>query len=445
MPTGLHENTIVAGRYRLNRVIGRGGMGSVWHATNLGLDVACAVKFIDPEMVHIPEAKQRFEREAKAAAQIRSPNVVNILEHGMHDGVPFIAMELLDGEDLGKRINRVLKMPPREVASIVTQVCRALQRAHALEIIHRDLKPDNIFLVRDDDREIAKVLDFGIAKRTSATLGEGDGTKTGAMLGTPYYMSPEQAQGVKTIDYRSDLWSVAVITFRCITGVLPFRSEALGDLLLKLIVAPLPVPSKMTVGVPPAFDAWWARAADRDPAKRFQSAKELAESLVLALGVSQWIEAEDRASRSSMGRMRHSPMPSMSSSVHADGDRSNTGSPLARSYAQHAPVVPKKESSNGFSGFVLGLLAAAAIAGGVYLLQGRVTFEWDRPVRAVSVESAEPDASVSASAVPSASASSAPRAKRRLLPKAAPRPATPSTDSVEPSDAGPEDRVPNTR
>ncbi len=437
MPAALHENTIVAGRYRLNRVIGRGGMGSVWHATNLGLDVPCAVKFIDAQMVHLPEVTQRFEREAKAAAQIRSPNVVNILEHGVHDGLPFIAMELLDGEDLGKRINRVLKMPPREVASIVTQVCRALSRAHALEIVHRDLKPDNIFLVRDDDREIAKVLDFGIAKRTSVTLGEGEQTKAGAMLGTPYYMSPEQAQGLR-IDYRSDLWSVAVIAFRCITGVLPFRSEALGDLLVKIIVHPLPVPSKTTVGVPPAFDAWWARAAERDPARRFQSAKELAESLVLALGVSQWIEAEDRASRSS-GRTPHAPMPSMSSS-RGEREAEHTGSPISRTHGRAAAEAAKRESSNGFSGFVLGLLAAAAIAGGVFLLRGNVTFEWDRPARAVSVESAEPDASASAAVVPSASASSVPRAKRRLLPgprpTPAPKPAPASVDPASPSDAG---------
>ena len=132
MASGLHENTVIAGRYRLNRVIGRGAMGSVWHANDVALDVACAVKFIDPNLVHIPEATQRFEREAKAAAQIRSPHVVNILEHGMHEGIPFIAMELLEGEDLGKRLDRVLKMSPREVASIITQVCRALSRAHAL-------------------------------------------------------------------------------------------------------------------------------------------------------------------------------------------------------------------------------------------------------------------------------------------------------------------------
>jgi len=142
----------------------------------------------------------------------------------MHEGIPFIAMELLEGEDLGKRLDRGAQdVSARGRFDHHAGLPRA-SRAHALEIVHRDLKPDNIFLVRDDDREIAKVLDFGIAKRTSLALDQADATRAGAMLGTPNYMSPEQAQGVKTVDYRSDLWSIAVITFRCITGY--FRSEA---------------------------------------------------------------------------------------------------------------------------------------------------------------------------------------------------------------------------
>src|SRR4030081_3888762 len=162
----LVENLVVAGRFRLNRLIGRGGMGSVWQATHLGLDIPCAVKFIEGEYSGMAEAQARFEREAKAAAQLRSPHVVQILDHGVCEGTPYIAMELLDGEDLGKRLTRVGRLPAPELLQIVTQVCRALLRAHSLGIVHRDLKPDNIFIVHDDDREIAKVLDFGIAKAT---------------------------------------------------------------------------------------------------------------------------------------------------------------------------------------------------------------------------------------------------------------------------------------
>jgi len=296
----LEANQVVAGKFRLNRMIGRGGMGSVWHATHIGLDTECAVKFIEGEFAALPEAHQRFEREAKAAAQLRSPHVVQIMDNGVWEGRPYIAMELLDGEDLRKRL-ATGKMAPTEVSSILTQVCRALAKAHALGIVHRDIKPDNIFLVRDDDREIAKVLDFGIAKR-SDTL-DGSNTRTGAMLGTPYYMSPEQAQGVKSVDHRSDLWSLAVIAYQAIVGQLPFQSEALGDLLVKIIVQPAPTPS-MVAQVPPGFDAWWAKAIQRDPAQRFQSAKDFAESLTLAVGASQLTDVIDgRLLRSQIAAM----------------------------------------------------------------------------------------------------------------------------------------------
>ena len=293
MSIQLAANLVVAERFRLNQLLGRGGMGSVWHASHLGLDIPCAVKFIEGEYAQLPEAQQRFEREAKAAAQLRSPHVVQILDHGVWQGTPYIAMELLDGEDLGKRLTRVGRLPSNELNTVITQVCRALTKAHGLNVVHRDLKPDNIFLVKDDDREIAKVLDFGIAKANTNAL-EGSNTKTGAMLGTPYYMSPEQAQGTKSVDYRSDLWSLAVIVFQAVTGRLPFESEALGDLLVKIIVNPIPVPSQVAADVPVAFDRWWAKAAARDPAQRFQSAKELGDSLGLVWGISQMTDVMDR-------------------------------------------------------------------------------------------------------------------------------------------------------
>jgi serine/threonine-protein kinase len=293
MPIQLGPNVTIADRFRLNRQLGRGGMGSVWHATHLGLDTPCAVKFIEGENATLPEAQARFEREAKAAAQLRSPHVVQIFDHGVWQGTPYIAMELLDGEDLGKRLIRVGRLSPAEAVKIVSQVCRALTKAHSVGIVHRDLKPDNIFLVRDDDREIAKVLDFGIAKAKGSGI-DGSNTKTGAMLGTPYYMSPEQAQGTKAVDHRSDLWSLAVIVFQALTGKLPFESEALGDLLVKIIVTPVPVPSQMAGGLPASFDGWWAKASQRDPGMRFQTAKELADSLSLVFGQSQGTDMMER-------------------------------------------------------------------------------------------------------------------------------------------------------
>jgi serine/threonine-protein kinase len=292
---GLAENMVVADRFRLVRMIGRGGMGSVWEAADLRLSTTCAVKFIEGELARLSEAHSRFQREAQAAAQLRSPNVVQIFDHGVWEGHPYIAMELLDGEDLGKRLaGSGGQLEPADVNFVVQHVCRALTRAHQAGFVHRDLKPDNIFVVRDDDRDIVKILDFGVAKSTAHSI-EGSNTKTGAMLGTPYYMSPEQAQGTKSVDGRSDLWSLAVIVFQCLTGRLPFESEALGDLLVKIIVAPIPIPSQYHHAVPLGFDGWWARAANRDPDKRYQTAKEFAEALSLTLGHSTITEVTERS------------------------------------------------------------------------------------------------------------------------------------------------------
>jgi len=287
------QDLVVADRFRLTRLLGRGGMGSVWLAHHMGLDIPCAVKFIEGEFAQLPEAQARFEREAKAAAQLRSPHVVQILDHGVWQGTPYMAMELLEGEDFGKRLGRIGRMAPQEVCTIITQVTRALTKAHAAGIVHRDLKPDNIYLVKDDDREIAKVLDFGIAK--SATALDGGNTKTGAMLGTPYYMSPEQAQGIKAVDHRSDLWSLAIIVFQALTGRLPFESEALGDLLVKIIVAPVPMPTAYAPDLPAALDRWWIKASNRDPSQRYQSAKELSDGLALVFGQSQLTDVMDRS------------------------------------------------------------------------------------------------------------------------------------------------------
>ena len=283
------QGVIVADRYRLERPLGKGGMGEVWAAYHVGLRIPCAVKFILAQAASNPAIRARFEREAVSAAQLRSPNVVQILDHGIWEETPYIAMEMLEGEDLNHRLQRVRTLPPADVFRIVSQVCRALSRAHALGLVHRDLKPANIFLVEDDDQEIAKVLDFGIAKITDE-LTVSSQTKTGALLGTPYYMSPEQAQGSRDVDHRSDLWAIAVLTYQCLVGALPFDADALGELFVRIMVRPLPIPSEVAAGrngpvLPKGFDAWWQRAASREREARFQTPKELADALAVALGI----------------------------------------------------------------------------------------------------------------------------------------------------------------
>jgi serine/threonine-protein kinase len=281
----LEPNRILAGRYRLEVRLGQGGMGSIWRAEHLVLQAPVAVKLIDRDAIPDEDTLARFMREAKAAAALRSPHVVQIIDYGVEGPLPFMVMELLEGETLAQRLKRVRRLSRQETARVLTHVGRAVGRAHDAGIVHRDLKPENVFLVKNEDDEIAKVLDFGVAKVEHAALGpEGTRTRTGSILGTPYYMSPEQAQGNKAVDSRSDLWSLGVIAFECLTGQRPFYSDGLGDLVLTICVRDMPVPSDVAP-VPLGFDAWFAKACARDPEQRFQTARELTDALREALGV----------------------------------------------------------------------------------------------------------------------------------------------------------------
>jgi len=281
----LEPNRVLAGRYRLEVRLGQGGMGSIWRAEHLVLQAPVAVKLIDRDAVPDEDTLSRFLVEAKAAAALRSPHVVQIIDYGVEGPLPFMVMELLEGETLAQRLKRLRRLSRQETSRVLTHVGRAVGRAHEAGIVHRDLKPENVFLVKNEDEEIAKVLDFGVAKVERASLGpEATRTRTGSILGTPYYMSPEQAQGNKAVDSRSDLWSLGVIAYECLTGRRPFYSDGLGDLVLTICVRDLPVPSD-AAPVPIGFDAWFAKACARDPEQRFQTARELTEALREALGV----------------------------------------------------------------------------------------------------------------------------------------------------------------
>ena len=275
--------TLIGKSVRLVRLLGQGGMGSVWVAEHLGLHTQVAVKLISADVAESEEAVTRFQREATAAAQLKSPHVVQVFDHGVTDeGVPYIVMELLEGEDLGKRLERCGALPISEVVEIVAQVCKALARAHARGVIHRDIKPDNVFLVDSDGELLVKVLDFGIAKRTEDSgLGM---TSTGTMMGTPYYMSPEQVMSSKAVDQRSDLWSVAVVAYHALTGALPFFAETLGALCVSINTAIHTAPTRQRADLPPALDDWFRKALARDPEHRFASAKELSQSFAQAAG-----------------------------------------------------------------------------------------------------------------------------------------------------------------
>ena len=270
--------SVIKERYRLESLLRRGGMGMVWRAEHLELRAPVAIKLLEPEVARDPVMVQRFLREAQAAAALRSPNVVQILDYGVEGGQAFIAMEMLEGEPLSERIARLRRVPAEELFRFLSDVLRAMQKAHDAGIIHRDLKPDNIFICKDEP-EFAKVLDFGVAKVKKGVLSDatGFGTQTGMMLGTPYYMSPEQAQA-KELDQRSDLWSIAVIAFEALVGRRPFVAEAFGDLVIAICTAPTPIPSRFGP-VPPGFDEWFVHGTQRDMTRRFASARDMAEEL----------------------------------------------------------------------------------------------------------------------------------------------------------------------
>ena len=254
-------------------------MGSVWRAEHLQLRSPVAIKLLDGAISHNQQMLARFTREAQAAALLRSPHVVQILDVGVEDGNAFIAMELLRGESLADRVARLQQLPAEEVILFSSQVLRAIAKAHEAGIIHRDLKPANIFICAEEP-EFAKVLDFGVAKVTAGELSAagGGGTQPGVMIGTPYYMSPEQMRA-RDVDVRADLWSIAVIAYECMVGARPFTGEELGELVIASCTGPVPVPSQHAA-VPAGFDEWFAKATERERDRRFATAREMAEALI---------------------------------------------------------------------------------------------------------------------------------------------------------------------
>jgi serine/threonine-protein kinase len=248
------EGTIIAEKYRLLRPLARGGMGSIWVARHVELEMDVAVKLVADDLDD-EKYRVRFRREAKAAAKLKSPHVVQIHDYGVEDGVPYIVMELLAGEGLDARMARGA-MAPQQAAAIISQICQGLKAAHDAGIIHRDLKPSNLFFARSGDSHIVKILDFGIAKDTFAELSDDERTNTGALLGSPRYMSPEQATG-EELDYRSDLWSIGVVGYEMLTGAPLFSGANLGRIIADICSRRVAPPSRIIPELRPELDRFF--------------------------------------------------------------------------------------------------------------------------------------------------------------------------------------------
>lgn len=269
---------IIAGKYQLVEKLSKGGMGSVWRAHHIELNCPVAIKLLEPTFAESPEALARFRREAQAAASLRSANIVQVLDFGVDRESPYIAMELLNGESLADRLEACRPLPQVEAIDVLTQTARAVNWAHHMGIIHRDLKPGNIFIANDAGERVVKLVDFGIAKPLQLTMADAQVTTTGSIMGTPQYMSPEQASARRVVDHRADIWSFGIIAYECLTGHHAFEGETLAGLLLAICTDPLPIPSQVA-SVPYGFDQWFSRCAHRDPDQRFQSISEAAQGL----------------------------------------------------------------------------------------------------------------------------------------------------------------------
>jgi eukaryotic-like serine/threonine-protein kinase len=350
VPTG----TILEGKFRLTQEIGRGGMAAVYEAENVDIGKRVAVKILSSELITSRVVRERFMREARAAAAIHSPYICEVFDSGMFQERPFLVMELLLGESLYDHMSRVRQLKVGTVLRIMKHVTRGLDKAHQAGVVHRDLKPENIFLTQDEDGKLlAKIVDFGLAKFYESRDGAPDRnvrlTREGALFGTPAYMSPEQARGQGEVDHRADLWALGCITYECLTGTTVWDvQQGVAMILAQIARGQLPDPRERRPDLGPSFVAWFERALHPDLTQRFATASEFYQSLELALAdgslASQNVSSVELLGPQSQGAL----------------------SPLIAA-AEPLPVAPESKARNPWRG-VVALVGSAALVLGGYTL-----------------------------------------------------------------------------
>jgi hypothetical protein len=284
----LEPGQILDGKYRIVRLIGEGGMGAVFEGENTRIQRRVAIKVVHAAYAADTAVMARFQREAQAAGRIGNDHILEVLDLGaLPDGSQYMVLEFLDGEPLSARIERLGRLTPKELAPLVVQMLKGLGAAHGAGIFHRDLKPDNLFILKEKAgrADFVKIIDFGISKFQPLSGDAMNMTSTGAVMGTPYYMSPEQASGSRAVDARSDLYSMGVILYECVTGHVPFDGDTFNQLMFKIVLSDAPSPVDAVPDLDPAFASIIMKAMVKDVGQRFQTAEEFSKA------VTAWVES----------------------------------------------------------------------------------------------------------------------------------------------------------
>ena len=296
MDAPVREGEVLAGKYRVERVLGVGGMGVVVAAHHLALDRRVAIKFLLPEATTNQEVVARFAREARAAVRIESEHVARVIDVGaLESGAPYMVMEYLVGNDLQHRVAEHGALPIEEAVDYLLQACEAIAEAHAAGIVHRDLKPANLFLTRRaDGSAFVKVLDFGISKALTPQGSQPDMslTKTASVMGSPLYMAPEQMRSTRSVDARADIWALGVILYELVSGKVPFEATTMPELCAMVLTETPPPLRERRPDAPPGLSNIIERCLQKDPAQRFGNVSELANALMSFAPARSRISAE---------------------------------------------------------------------------------------------------------------------------------------------------------
>ncbi len=394
---GLAEGQVIEGKYSIVRMIGEGGMGAVYEGENLRIRRKVAIKVLHAGVAESTDAVSRFQREAQAAGQIGSDHIVEVIDLGvLPDGDYFMVMEFLQGESLGARLERKGRLGPRELAPVALQLLEGLSRAHGAGIIHRDLKPDNVWLVshKAGVADFVKILDFGISKFSPVGGGEQMSmTRTGSVMGTPYYLSPEQAKGGRGVDQRSDIYAVGVILYQCVAGRVPYDAETFNELLFKIVLEAPPELREIAPDVDAAFAAIVAKAMAREPAHRFQSCAEMAEAMAEWSGVQLGAPASFVSDSTTAARAAAYGAPLVAGAGSPPMHDSHTPAPFSSTGPGPAPAAEKKRGGAVIALAALGATAAIGVVAAL-ALSGKPAPSPQAPAAAAHASADQPAASV---------------------------------------------------